>query len=117
MRRRSWINTLGLSIHERRREIGVLRAVGMERAQVRRSVRLESVLVALLGTALGFAIAMAGSWGIVHALSSVGFSTFTVPMLPLMIIVVAAVGAGVVAAIGPARRAARLEVLAAIASY
>ena len=109
-------NTLGLSIHERRREVGMLRAIGMERAQVRTAVRLESVLVALLGTALGCLVALGGSWGLVKALSSTGLSEFTVPAAPMVVIVVASVAAGVLAAVWPARRAARQDMLAAIAA-
>ncbi len=107
-------NTLALSIHERRREIGLLRAVGMARGQVRGSVRWESVLIALLGTALGALIAVGGAWGIVQALADQDITTFAVPGLQLAVITLLAGGAGVVAAVGPARRAARLDVLDAI---
>ena len=61
-------NTLALSVHERRRELGLLRAVGMTRPQVRSAIRWESVMIALMGTFLGFALAVAGSWGIVSAI-------------------------------------------------
>jgi putative ABC transport system permease protein len=107
-------NTLALSIHERRREIGLLRAVGMTRGQVRGSVRWESVLIALLGTALGALIAVGGAWGIVQALADQDITTFAVPGVQLAVITLLAGGAGVVAAVGPARRAARLDVLDAI---
>jgi putative ABC transport system permease protein len=109
-------NTLALSIHERRRELGLLRAVGMQRRQVRRAVRYESVLIAVLGTALGVGIGVAGAWGIVKALADQGITHFVVPGAQLATIVALAVAAGVVAAAGPARRAAKLEVLDAIAS-
>ena len=72
-------NTLALSIHERVREIGLLRAVGMTRRQVRTAVRWESVLIALLGTALGMSLAVLGSWGIVHALRDQSVTTFRLP--------------------------------------
>jgi putative ABC transport system permease protein len=109
-------NTLALSIHERRREIGLLRAVGMTRGQVRRAVRWEAVLIALLGTALGALLAIGGAWGIVQALADQDITTFAIPVPQLTIITLLAGGAGVVAAVGPARRAAKLDVLDAISS-
>jgi putative ABC transport system permease protein len=109
-------NTLALSVHERTRELGLLRAVGMTRRQVRTAIRWESVLIALLGTAFGFAIAVGGSFGIITTLADEGFSAFVVPGAQLTVIVVLAAVAGVVAALGPARRAARLDVLKAIAT-
>jgi putative ABC transport system permease protein len=107
-------NTLALSIHERRREIGLLRAVGMTRGQVRRAVRWEAVLIALLGTALGALLAIGGAWGIVQALADQNITTFAVPTVQMVVITVLAACAGVVAAVGPARRAAKLDVLDAI---
>jgi putative ABC transport system permease protein len=109
-------NTLALSVHERTREIGLLRAVGMTRSQVKTSIRWESVMIALLGTVLGAALAVGGAWGIVKALDTEGVTTFTVPINQLTVIVAIAVIAGVVAAVGPARRASRLDVLDAIAT-
>jgi putative ABC transport system permease protein len=108
-------NTLALSVHERRRELGLLRAVGMSRAQVRAAVRWEAVMIALLGTFLGFVLAIAGGWGIVSAIEADRPIPFVVPPVPLAIIVVFAAVAGVVAAVGPGRRAARLDILTAIA--
>jgi putative ABC transport system permease protein len=107
-------NTLALSIHERRREIGLLRAVGMTRGQVRRAVRWEAVLIALLGTALGALLAIGGAWGIVQALADQNITTFAIPTVQLIVITLLAAGAGVVAAVGPARRAAKMDVLDAI---
>jgi putative ABC transport system permease protein len=107
-------NTLALSIHERRREIGLLRAVGMTRSQVRRTVRWEAVLIALLGTALGALLAIGGAWGIVKALADENITTFAIPGAQLVIITLLAGSAGIVAAVGPARRAAKLDVLDAI---
>jgi putative ABC transport system permease protein len=107
-------NTLALSVFERTREFGLLRAVGMSRAQVRSTVRWESVLIALLGTTLGTTIGLGFSWALVHALESQGFNTFAVPAQQLGVIVVFAAIAAVGAAALPARRAARLDVLAAI---
>ena len=67
-------NTLALSIHERKRELGLLRAVGMSRAQVRSSVRWESVIIALFGTALGLGIGVFFGWAMVRALSDKGIT-------------------------------------------
>jgi putative ABC transport system permease protein len=108
-------NTLALSVHERRREIGLLRAIGMGRSQVRRTVRWEAVAIALLGTATGTALAVAGAWGIVQALDG-EVTAFTVPPVQMGVILALAALAGVGAALGPARRAAKLDVLDAIAS-
>jgi putative ABC transport system permease protein len=107
-------NTLALSVFERTREIGLLRAIGMSRAQVRSTVRWESVLIALLGTTLGTVIGLGFSWTLVRAMESQGFNTFTVPVQQLGLIVVVAAVAAVLAAALPARRAARLDVLQAI---
>ncbi len=109
-------NTLALSVHERTRELGLLRAVGMTRAQLRTAIRWESVLISLLGTSLGFALGFGGAWGITKALADDGVTTFVVPGTQLSVIVGLAVLAGVLAALGPARRAARLNVLDAIAT-
>jgi putative ABC transport system permease protein len=109
-------NTLALSIHERRREIGLLRAVGMTRTQVRRTVRWESVLIALLGTAMGVILAVGSAWGIVQALASESVTQFDIPGVQLVVITVVAALAGVLAAVGPARRASRLDVLDAIST-
>ncbi len=109
-------NTLALSVHERTRELGLLRAVGMTRRQLRTAIRWESVLISLLGTALGFALGVAGAWGITKALAGSGVTTFVVPGGQLLVIVGLAVFAGVLAAVGPARRASRLNVLEAIAT-
>ncbi|HEY6533069.1 MAG TPA: FtsX-like permease family protein [Acidimicrobiales bacterium] len=109
-------NTLALSVHERTREIGLLRAVGMSRRQLRTAIRWESVLISLLGTALGFVLGFAGAWGITKALAGEGVTMFVVPGAQLTVIVALAVFAGVLAALGPARRASRLNVLEAIAT-
>jgi len=109
-------NTLALSIHERRREIGLLRAVGTTRGQIRRMVRWEAMLIALLGTALGIGLAVGGAWGMITAVAEQDITTFVVPGTQLAVIVAMAGAAGVLAAVGPARRAARLDVLDAISS-
>ena len=108
-------NTLALSVHERTRELGLLRAVGMKRSQLRSAVRLESVLIAVLGAALGGVLAVGGAWGIVKALDSEGITQLTIPGTQLGVILAMAAVAGIVAAAGPARKAARLNVLEAIA--
>jgi putative ABC transport system permease protein len=109
-------NTLALSVHERTRELGLLRAVGMTRRQLRTAIRWESVLISLLGTALGFGLGLGGAWGITKALADDGVTTFVVPGSQLAVIVALASLAGMLAALGPARRAARLNVLEAIAT-
>ena len=107
-------NTLALSVYERTREFGLLRAVGMSRKQVRSTVRWESVLIALLGTTLGTAIGLGFSWAIVQASSEQGINQLTIPAGQLAVIVVFAAVAAVFAAALPARRAAKLDVLEAI---
>jgi putative ABC transport system permease protein len=107
-------NTLALSIFERTRELGLLRAVGMTRRQLRATVRYESVIIALLGTTLGLAIGTAFGWSIVKALEDQGLDTFNVPVNQLAVVTVIAALAGVAAAALPARRAAKLDILGAI---
>ncbi|MGH9132620.1 MAG: ABC transporter permease [Ilumatobacteraceae bacterium] len=109
-------NTLALSVHERTRELGLLRAVGMARRQIRTLVRWESVMIAVLGTGLGMVLATAGAWAIVQALADEGITRVVVPTTRMAVIVGFAIVAGVVAAVGPARRAARLDILRAVAS-
>jgi putative ABC transport system permease protein len=109
-------NTLALSIFERTRELGLLRAVGMTRSQLRSAVRWESVIIALFGTLLGLVIGLFFGWALVQALKSNGINRLTVPAGPLLTVVVVAALAGVTAAILPGRRAARLDVLKAIAA-
>ena len=107
-------NTLALSVFERTREFGLLRAVGMSRKQVRSAVRWESVLIALLGTATGTGIGLGFSWALVRAMHGKGISTLSIPVQELTVIIVLAAAAAVVAAALPARRASRLDVLKAI---
>jgi putative ABC transport system permease protein len=109
-------NTLALSIFERTHELGLLRAVGMTRSQLRSTVRWESVIIALFGTFLGLVIGLFFGWALVQALKSQGFTTLTIPPGQLLTVVVVAAVAGVVAAIWPGSRAARLDVLKAIAT-
>jgi putative ABC transport system permease protein len=106
------VNTLVLTVFERTREIGMLRAIGMTRRQVRRMIRHESVITALIGAALGIAL------GIVLAallIARVDFLVFAFPTTQIIVFVVAAIVVGIVAAIFPARRAAKLDPLRAIA--
>jgi putative ABC transport system permease protein len=109
-------NTLALSIFERTRELGLLRAVGMTRAQLRSTVRWESMIIALFGTVLGLTIGLFFGWSMIHALADKGFDAFVVPTGSLAVVGVIAAIAGVGAAVLPARRAARLDVLGAIAT-
>jgi putative ABC transport system permease protein len=109
-------NTLALSIFERTRELGLLRAVGMTKAQVRATVRWESVIISLLGTTLGLVIGTGFGWIMVKALESEGLNTFAIPTTQLAVVVVIAALAGVAAAVLPARRAAKLDVLEAISA-
>ncbi|MGQ4384065.1 ABC transporter permease [Streptomyces sp. SAS_270] len=111
-------NTLTLAIHERTRELGLLRAVGQTRAQLRAMVRWESVLVAAFGTAGGLALGAFLGWVLVEAADGAADSAFAFAVPPLQLAVVALVGlaAGALAGLRPARRAARLDVLRAIAT-
>jgi len=109
-------NSMALSIHERTRELGLLRAVGMTRHQTRAAIAWESVLIGLLGTGLGVLIGIFFGWAISVTVRDAGLGTFTLPMQPLVFIALAAVLGGVLAAARPARRAARLDVLRAIAT-
>jgi putative ABC transport system permease protein len=107
-------NTLALSIYERTRELGLLRAVGMSRRQLRSSVRWESVIIALLGTFIGLVIGLFFGWAVVEALKDEGISEFAPPGGQLFLVVIIGGIAGVIAAIFPARRAAKLDVLKAV---
>lgn len=111
-------NTLTLAVHERTRELGLLRAVGQTRAQLRSMVRWESVLVAAFGTVGGLALGGFLGWVLVRASDGASDSAFAFAVPPLHLAIVALVGvaAGAVAAWRPASRAARLDVLRAIAT-
>jgi putative ABC transport system permease protein len=109
-------NTLALSIFERTRELGLLRAVGMTRPQLRSSVRWESVIIALIGTVLGVVIGIFFSWALVEALKDEGITEWAPPAGQLIAIVVIGALAGALAAIAPARRAAKLDVLQAVST-
>ena len=110
-------NTLSLSIHERTRELGLLRAVGQTRRQLRSTVRWEAVIVAVFGTIGGLGLGTFLAWGLIEAIAAEeGFGTFSVPVVPLATILALAAAAGIVAAVRPARRAAKLDILSAIAT-
>jgi putative ABC transport system permease protein len=108
------VNTLALSIHERTRELGMLRAVGMSRRQVRRMVRYEAVITALIGAILGMVLGVVFAALVSRPLADEGFG-LSYPIGALIMLLVLAAVAGVVAAIGPARRASRVDVLRALA--
>ncbi|MFW6693230.1 ABC transporter permease [Streptomyces sp. MAR4 CNX-425] len=109
-------NTLTLAVHERTRELGLLRAVGQTRAQLRAMVRWESVLVAAFGTAGGLVLGGFLGWAMTKATDSSGDGVFTVPPVQLTIVALVGLTAGALAAWRPSRRAARLDVLGAIAT-
>jgi putative ABC transport system permease protein len=108
------VNTLVLATFERTQELGTLRAVGMTRRQVRRMVRHESIITALIGAVSGMAIGLGLAAAVTSAFSDEGL-TFTVPAGALIAFTIVAIVAGVLAAVLPARRAAKTNVLAALA--
>ncbi|MCP2343729.1 ABC transporter permease [Actinomadura rupiterrae] len=105
-------NTLALSVHERTRELGLLRAVGATRRQLRAMIRWESLIVSLFGTAGGAGLGLFLGWALAGAMSN----PFSVPAVPLVVILLVGAVAGVLAALRPARRAAKLPALTAVAS-
>ncbi|WP_067900885.1 ABC transporter permease [Nocardia vaccinii] len=109
------VNTLALSVVERRREIGMLRAVGMQRPQVRRSIYLESMLIAVFGALVGVLLGLGLGVGFLRTLSDLGISTITVPWIQIVLMLVGSGVVGVLAAVWPGIRAARTPPLAAIA--
>jgi putative ABC transport system permease protein len=108
------VNTLALSILERTREIGLLRAIGLGRRQTRSMVRSEAVIVAVFGALLGVVVGVFFGWAMTRAIEEL--TEFTIPWTTLAIFVALSALAGVLAALGPARRAARMDVLKAIAT-
>jgi putative ABC transport system permease protein len=108
-------NTLSLSIYERTREMGLLRAVGMNKRQLKASIRWEAVLIAALGTIVGITLAVVLSRAMLEALQSSGLIAYSVPFGFLVFLAVMAGVVGVIAAFFPSRRAARLAILDAIA--
>ena len=110
------VNTLMLSVLERTREIGLLRAVGMRRPQVRAMIRSEAVILATFGALIGIVIGTLMGLALVSALRQQGVTETSVPWVRLVEFLILAGVLGLVAASWPARRAARLDVLAAIAA-
>jgi putative ABC transport system permease protein len=108
------VNTLALSVIERTREVGLLRAVGLSRRQLRTMVRLESMVISLLGAVLGVGLGLLFGVVIQRSQADSGIAVLSVPFGQLLIFVVLAALVGVLAAVWPARRAARLDVLRAI---
>ncbi|MDL9935150.1 ABC transporter permease [Gordonia sp. ABSL1-1] len=109
------INTLALSVVERKREIGMLRAIGMVRAQVRRSIYLESVLISIFGAVMGVVLGTVIGWALVQTLGAWGLGNAVLPWGLIVITLVASGVVGVLAALWPAVRAARTGPLEAIA--
>ena len=109
-------NTLSLAIIERTRELGLLRAIGTSRRQLRATVRLEALLVSLLGACIGSAVGIGAGLALAAALADQGIDHLAIPAGRLAAITFVAAAAGVVAAVRPAQRAARLDVLTAIAT-
>ncbi|WP_189926232.1 ABC transporter permease [Kitasatospora xanthocidica] len=110
------VNTLALSVVERTREIGLLRAIGLSRRQLRRMIRLESVVIAVFGAVLGSGLGLA--WGVTvqRVLRDQGLGTLSVPTVTIAVTLVSSVVIGLVAALVPAFRAGRMNVLSAIAT-
>ncbi|WP_335990311.1 ABC transporter permease [Glycomyces sp. MUSA5-2] len=109
------VNTLVLSVLERTRELGLLRAIGMTRGQARRMITVESVIICLFGAVLGIAVGIGLGWTVQQALEEEGLTSFALPWDLIVTYLVAAVAVGLLAAIAPAARAAKLNVLNAIA--
>ncbi len=110
------VNTLALSVIERTREVGLLRAIGLGRGQLRRMIRLEAIVIAVLGAVLGVGMGIVFGLALMTSLADEGLEVITVPGWQLAGYVLAAGFVGVLAAVFPARRAARLDVLQAIAT-
>ncbi len=108
------VNTLSLSIHERTRELGMLRAVGMTARQTRTLIRDEALITAAIGTVIGVCLGLFLAWIVTRALTDEGI-VFAIPWLQVVVVGVVGIAAGILASLPPAARAARLNVLAAIA--
>ena len=110
------VNTLALSVIERTREVGLLRAIGVSRRQLRRMITLESVVISVLGTVLGVLLGTGFGIALMRAVRDEGLEVIAVPYGQMALFLVLSVLVGVLAAVFPARRAARLDVLRAIAT-
>jgi len=107
------VNTLVLTVLERKRELGMLRAIGASRSQVRRMVRYESLITAMIGAIVGVVIGIAVGIAAVKALEGDGL-VLSFPVAGILLVLVLAAVAGVLAGIWPARRASRVEVMEAL---
>ncbi len=110
------VNTLMLSVFERTHEIGLLRAVGMKRRQIRAMIRSESVILAVFGAVIGIIVGTGLGIALAWSLKNQGITDIVVPFTSLVVFLVLAAILGLIAASWPARRAAKLDVLAAIAA-
>ncbi len=110
------VNTLALSVIERTREVGLLRAIGLSRRQLRQMIRLESIVIAILGAVLGILLGLIFGWVLLSDLASQGLEVIAVPWIQLVVFLAISLVVGVLAAVFPARRAARLDVLEAIST-
>jgi putative ABC transport system permease protein len=108
--------TLMLSVYERRRELGLVRAIGMTRRQVRSSVRWESIVTAVIGATMGVVLGVSLGWIVVKALADQGLNTFAVSITSVLIFTLLAMVFAVAAAWFPSRRAAKADILQAIAT-
>jgi putative ABC transport system permease protein len=110
------VNTLAMSVHERAQEIGMLRAIGLDRSGVKRMVRLESVVISLFGGLLGAGLGVFFGWAVGELVTVLGITTWTLvlPWGRLALTLAMAALVGVIAALWPARRAANLNILDAI---
>jgi putative ABC transport system permease protein len=110
------VNTLALSINERTHELGLLRAVGMHRGQLRSTIRWEAVLISVLGTGVGLTVGVGLAYAMVTALGTAGLEKFSLPIQSLVVITILAAALGTLASVLPSRRAARMAILDAIAT-
>lgn len=107
-------NTLTLSVAERTREIGMLRAVGMTRRQIRQMIRAEAIIISVFGALLGVVLGIFFGWAILRALRDEGFKSFSIPVIQIIVYLALSALAGVVAAIAPSFKASRMNILKAI---
>ena len=108
------VNTMALGVLERTRELGMLRAIGMTRRQIRRVIRREALAVSIFGVILGLLIGLPVGLVLVRGLSGVGVDHASIALGQIALVALVALSAGVLAALLPARRAAKLDVLTAI---
>jgi putative ABC transport system permease protein len=110
------VNTLGLSIIERTREIGLLRAIALKRREIRLMITLESVIISLLGATVGLILGVGFGAALQHLMADQGITVLSVPWGQLLAFLAAAAVVGVLAAVWPARRATRIDILKAVSS-